>query len=221
MRLASIGSAVSKNVLRVIGRRLFARGDQLGGRLVDLLVQRIVEMVRLQEARHAVVRLVVDEHGAQQRLLGLKVVGGGAEGARSGARSDLQPYPALSCRVLSRRADARVMPLRPESARGRPSPRASFLAVLNPTRTCGEYNGLCYLDALLGVNSYHDVRPVDRGSLVLKLTDVNTRKSAGTDFRDKDKNTNTYSIIATSEPANGPRSSFLSNLRICGQAVHH
>ena len=65
-------------------RRLLARGDQLGGRLVDLLVQRIVEVLRLQEARHAVVRLVVDEDGAEQRLLGLDVVGRGAEGQRVG-----------------------------------------------------------------------------------------------------------------------------------------
>ena len=65
-------------------RRLLARGDQLGGRLVDLLVQRIVEVVRLEEARDAVVRLVVDEDGAEQRLLGLEVVGRGAEGQRLG-----------------------------------------------------------------------------------------------------------------------------------------
>ena len=56
------------------GRRLLSRGDQLGRRLVDLLMQRVVEMIGLQEARHAVVRLVVDEHGAQQRLLCFKVV---------------------------------------------------------------------------------------------------------------------------------------------------
>ena len=64
----------------MIGRRLLARGDQLGSGLVDLLVQRIVEVVRLEEARDAVVRLVVDEDGAEQRLLGLEVVGRGAEG---------------------------------------------------------------------------------------------------------------------------------------------
>ena len=61
-------------------RRLLARGDQLGQRLVDLLVQRVVEVVRLEEARDAVVRLVVDEDGTEQRLLGLDVVGRGAEG---------------------------------------------------------------------------------------------------------------------------------------------
>ena len=71
-------------------RRLLARGDQLGGRLVDLLVQRIVEVVRLEEARDAVVRLVVDEDGAEQRLLGLEVVGRGAEGQGLAARR-LQP----------------------------------------------------------------------------------------------------------------------------------
>ena len=65
-------------------RRLLARGDQLRQRLVDLLVQRIVEMLGFEEARDAVVRLVVDEDGAEQRLLGLEVVGRGAKGQRIG-----------------------------------------------------------------------------------------------------------------------------------------
>ena len=42
-------------------------------------------MLRLEEARDAVVRLVVDEDGTEQRLLGLEVVGRGAEGQRVGA----------------------------------------------------------------------------------------------------------------------------------------
>ena len=68
--------------------RLLAGGDQLRQRLEDLLVQGVVEVVRLEEARDAVVGLVVDEDGAEQRLLGLEVVRRGAEGegiARVGA----------------------------------------------------------------------------------------------------------------------------------------
>ena len=42
-------------------------------------MQRIVEVVRLQEAGDAVMRLVVDEDGAEQRLLGFQVVGGRPE----------------------------------------------------------------------------------------------------------------------------------------------
>ena len=75
VRSASIGSAFSKNVRSVIGVACLPDVDQLGGRLVDLLMQRIVEMLRLEERRDAVVRLVVDEDGAEQRLLGLDVVG--------------------------------------------------------------------------------------------------------------------------------------------------
>jgi hypothetical protein len=56
------------------GRGLLAGSDQLGGGLEDLLVQRIEEMMRLEKPRHAVVRLVVDEDGAEQRLLGLNVL---------------------------------------------------------------------------------------------------------------------------------------------------
>ena len=63
-------------------RRLLADVDQLARRLVDLLMQRIVEVVRIEERRHAVHRLVVDEDGAEQRLLGLEVVRGLTEGRR-------------------------------------------------------------------------------------------------------------------------------------------
>ena len=108
------------------GRRLLARGDQLGSRLEDLLVQRIVEVVRLEEARDAVVRLVVDEDGAEQRLLGLEVVRCGCgtaaprwsaprgEDAISGARGGIG-----SCaRAISR--------FRPALGRG---PRLSSVAI--------------------------------------------------------------------------------------------
>ncbi len=56
-----------------------AGADELRGNLVDLLVQRVEEVLGLQEVRDAVEGLVVDEDGAQQRLLGLDVVRGLAE----------------------------------------------------------------------------------------------------------------------------------------------
>ena len=52
-----------------------AHADELGGNLEDLAVQRLVEMQRFQEIGDAVEGVVVDEDGAEQRLLGLDVVG--------------------------------------------------------------------------------------------------------------------------------------------------
>ena len=51
-----------------------AHADELGRDLEDLAVQRLVEMRGLQEIRDAVEGVVVDEHGAEQRLLRLDVV---------------------------------------------------------------------------------------------------------------------------------------------------
>src|SRR5688572_2930489 len=45
-------------------------------------MQRIIEVVRVEEARYAVHRLVVDEDRAEQRLLRLEVVGSLTEGQR-------------------------------------------------------------------------------------------------------------------------------------------
>ena len=47
-----------------------------------LLVDRLEEMRRLEEVGDAVERLVVDQDRAEQRLLGLDVVRGGAERQR-------------------------------------------------------------------------------------------------------------------------------------------
>ena len=55
-------------------RRDLAGADQVRGELVDLLVQRLVEMRRLEKVGNPVERLVVDQDGAEQRLLGLDVV---------------------------------------------------------------------------------------------------------------------------------------------------
>ena len=52
---------------------------RLDGELVDLGVDRLEEMLRLEEVGNAIERLVVDEDRAQQRLLRLDVVRSSAE----------------------------------------------------------------------------------------------------------------------------------------------
>src|SRR5690606_12096255 len=48
--------------------------DDLGADLVDVAVDRLVEVLGQQEVRNAIEGFVVDQDGAQQRLLGLDVV---------------------------------------------------------------------------------------------------------------------------------------------------
>ena len=55
---------------------LLAGADDLGRDLVDLAVDALVEMLGFEEVRDAVERLVVDQDGAEQRLLGLDIVRG-------------------------------------------------------------------------------------------------------------------------------------------------
>ena len=55
-------------------RRGLAGADDLAGDLVDLAMDRLVEMLGQQEIGDAVERLVVDEDRAEQRLLRLDVV---------------------------------------------------------------------------------------------------------------------------------------------------
>ena len=55
-------------------RRQLAGADQAAGQLEDALVDGFEEMLRLEEIGNAVERLVIDEDGAQQRLLGLDIV---------------------------------------------------------------------------------------------------------------------------------------------------
>ena len=52
-----------------------AHPDQFGQHLVDLAVQRLVEMARLEEVGDAIERVIVDQNGSEQRLFGLDVVG--------------------------------------------------------------------------------------------------------------------------------------------------
>ena len=68
------------------GREL-AGADQAARDVVDLLVDRLEEMLAARENRDPVERLVVDEDRAQQRLLRLDVVRGGAIDRRRRRRS--------------------------------------------------------------------------------------------------------------------------------------
>ena len=49
------------------------------GGVEDARMERIEEMMRLEESRDAVERFIVDQDGAEQRLLGLDIVRGLAE----------------------------------------------------------------------------------------------------------------------------------------------
>ncbi len=53
--------------------------DQFADRRIDTGVHSVAEMLRLQEFRHPGIGRVVDQQGAQQRLLGLAVIGRGAD----------------------------------------------------------------------------------------------------------------------------------------------
>ena len=47
-------------------------------------MERIEEVVRIEEARNALVGIIVDQNGAEQGLLGVEIVGGCAERQRLG-----------------------------------------------------------------------------------------------------------------------------------------
>ena len=55
-------------------RRELVGADQAAGKLENALMDRLEEMLRLEEVGDAVERLVIDEDGAEQRLLGLDIV---------------------------------------------------------------------------------------------------------------------------------------------------
>ncbi len=77
-QLADGLGAVEEGLQRDRGRAL-AGPDQLGGVVVNAAVQRVVKMLRLEEAGNAVAGLVIDEDRAEEGLLGLKIVRRGAE----------------------------------------------------------------------------------------------------------------------------------------------
>jgi hypothetical protein len=56
------------------GRCEFADAHQLADDLVDLLMDRLVEMLGLEKIRNTIERLIVDEDGAEQRLFGVEIV---------------------------------------------------------------------------------------------------------------------------------------------------
>ena len=60
-------------------RRDLAGADQIARKLIDLLVDRLEEMLRLEEIGDPVERLVVDQDRAQQRLLRLDIVRSGTK----------------------------------------------------------------------------------------------------------------------------------------------
>ena len=68
-------------------RRDLAAFDEGEDRLVDAPVNRLAEMLGLQERGNAIRRLVVDQHGAKQGLLGLDIVRQLAIGRPDAARS--------------------------------------------------------------------------------------------------------------------------------------
>ena len=55
-------------------RRHLAGANEVGGDLINLLVQRLMELRRLEKIGNPVESLVVDQDGAKKRLLGLEVV---------------------------------------------------------------------------------------------------------------------------------------------------
>ena len=63
-----------------------AGADQAARDVEDLLMDRLEEMLRLEKIADAIKRFVVDENGAEQRLLGLDIVRGGAIERRGGSR---------------------------------------------------------------------------------------------------------------------------------------
>ena len=75
------------------GRQL-AGADQAAAKLEDALVDRLEEMLRLEEVGNAVKRLVIDEDGAEQRLLGLDIVRRRAE---RGFRGSLLARDRIDC----------------------------------------------------------------------------------------------------------------------------
>ena len=91
-------------------RRALAGAHQRGDVLVDLLMQRLEEMLGLEEVGDAIVRLVIDEDRAEQRLLDLDIVRRGAKKRRilrrllASSRFDGHDGPVLSLHFLTRHA---------------------------------------------------------------------------------------------------------------------
>ena len=70
--------AASRKVFSVTGVAILPARIRSRAELVDLLVDRLEEMLRLEEVGNPVERLVIDEDRAQQRLFRLDIVRSGA-----------------------------------------------------------------------------------------------------------------------------------------------
>mgnify|MGYP003694372033 CR=1 FL=1 len=77
-----MSTSAGRNVFKRHRRGELAGADQAARDVVDLLMDRLEEMRRLEKIADAVERLVVDEDGTQKRLLRLDVVRCGAVGRR-------------------------------------------------------------------------------------------------------------------------------------------
>ena len=77
-----MSTSAGRKVFSVTGVATLPARIRLRAMLVDLLMDRLEEMLRLEKVGDAIERLVVDEDRAQQRLLGLDIVRGGAIGRR-------------------------------------------------------------------------------------------------------------------------------------------
>ena len=69
-----MSTSAGRKVFSVTGVAILPARIRFAGELVDLLMDRLEEMLRLQKIGDPVERLVVDQDGAEQRLLGLDVV---------------------------------------------------------------------------------------------------------------------------------------------------
>ena len=69
-----MSTSAGKNVFKRHRRRQLVGADKSAGQLVNALMDRLEEMLRLEEVGDAVERLVIDEDGAEQRLFGLDIV---------------------------------------------------------------------------------------------------------------------------------------------------
>ena len=80
--MPAMSASAGRKVFSVTGVASLPARIRLRAMLVDLLVDRLEEMLRLEEVGDAVERLVVDEDRAQQRLLRLDIVRRDAIAAR-------------------------------------------------------------------------------------------------------------------------------------------
>ena len=70
----------------MIGVARFPAQISFAGVVVDAPVQRVVEVLLLEKARHPVASLVVHQDRAEKGLLRLEIMGRGTEGRRLGSR---------------------------------------------------------------------------------------------------------------------------------------